>query len=437
MKNIIKVKHLIYGLATILICGCSDNDGSPCEESTGSPYSIAIAVKNNSLTTSRTAVVDPGEDIYGKQHATRVQLYIYKQENDDYICVTSEDISWKHLDGAMAGLDTRQQGYRTKYQDYEDGKQYLFLAVGFDDTFTGTLDNPVFQNVNSVAAYGQPEKIATEGKKLSEEHFKLQDGADVNLIAQSELFAGSETYTKQQLKDGTALSRPIILYRRVAGVMGYFKKLPAEIDGTTVAHVKLRLYKPQNREIWFLPHLPTGYATPDRVPDNEYTDYITSGSNNDAERVIADYEVTPEDNGTFSISAYLLPIAASTDFGQSTLELVMTDSDGNELARRRIFYLPEDKISSRSGTGIIDTPEDVGDSQAMHYPIRANHFYRMGKQNAPIDLSGQSSIIYIEIDAVWDEYYGGAMDNDNVPPGLGIDKEWGEHDGGTLGEAKQ
>lgn len=28
------------------------------------------------------------------------------------------------------------------------------------------------------------------------------------------------------------------------------------------------------------------------------------------------------------------------------------------------------------------------------------------------------------------------MDNDNVPPGLGIDKEWGEHDGGTLGGDK-
>ena len=72
----------------------------------------------------------------------------------------------------------------------------------------------------------------------------------------------------------------------------------------------------------------------------------------------------------------------------------------------------------------------------MHYPIRANHFYRMGKHDKPIDLSGQTSDIYIEIDAVWDEYYGGAMDNGSVPPGLGIDKEWGEHDGGTLGRDK-
>ena len=100
MKNIIKIKHLICGLATMLVYGCSENDTPPLAPS-DSKYSIAITVKNNSLASTRTAVVDPGEDIYGKQHATRVQLYIYKQENEDYTCVASEDISWKHLDGAM------------------------------------------------------------------------------------------------------------------------------------------------------------------------------------------------------------------------------------------------------------------------------------------------------------------------------------------------
>ena len=432
MKNNRTARHIACGLAAILICGCSENETLSLEAPTDNQYAIAIAVTNNSLATSRTAVVDPGESNYGKQHATRVQLYIYKQENDDYTCVASENISWKHLDGAMSGLDSRKQGYRTKYQDYEDGTQYLFLAVGFDDTFTGTTENPIFQNTNSVAAYGQPENIATVGKKLSEEYFRLQDGADVSLIAQSELFAGSETFTRQQLKDGTALSRPIILYRRVAGVMGYFKQLPAEIDGRKVAHVKLRLYTPQNKDIYFLPHLPAGYDNPDMVPDSKYADYITSGSSNDAERVIADYEVNPDDGGTFSLSAYLLPIAASSDSGQSTLELVMTDSDGYELARRRIFYLPDSQSSTRSGTGIIDTPQDADDSQAMHYPIRANHFYRMVKHNEPVDLSGQVSDIYIEIDTVWDEYYGGSMNNGDVPPGIGIDTEWGEQNGGAL-----
>lgn len=123
MKNNRTARHIACGLAAILICGCSENETLSLEAPTDNQYAIAIAVTNNSLATSRTAVVDPGESNYGKQHATRVQLYIYKQENDDYTCVASENISWKHLDGAMSGLDSRKQGYRTKFQDYEDGTQ--------------------------------------------------------------------------------------------------------------------------------------------------------------------------------------------------------------------------------------------------------------------------------------------------------------------------
>ena len=132
------------------------------------------------------------------------------------------------------------------------------------------------------------------------------------------------------------------------------------------------------------------------------------------------------------MSAYMLPSAASELKGQSTLELVFISENGNELARRRILYRPDKKTVSRSDTGIIDPSDEEEDNNAFHYPIRANNFYRMGEQKNPIDLSGQTSYIYIEIDPVWDEYYGGAMDNENVPPGLGIDKDWGEHIGGKL-----
>ena len=44
MKNIIKIKHLICGLATMLVYGCSENDTPPLAPS-DSKYSIAITVK--------------------------------------------------------------------------------------------------------------------------------------------------------------------------------------------------------------------------------------------------------------------------------------------------------------------------------------------------------------------------------------------------------
>ena len=436
MWNFRQRKYLVFGLLSMWVCGCSANGDYDSSDSVADPYSIAIVVKGNSQVASRTAVVDPDDNLRGKQHVTRVQLYIYEQDKDaaDYTCVATEDVKWRHLDGSANGLETREQKYVTEYQAYEDGVNYLFLAMGFDDTFTGTVKKPVYDNANSVAAYGQPNSIANIGKKLSEEYFKLQEGAGVDLIAGSELFAGYRTFTKSDLKNGISVTQPIDLYRRVAGIVGYFKNLPKQIDSKDVASVQLRLYESQNTKAYFLPNLPDGYSAPNDVPDDEYVDFITSPYNNPYDitgRVIASYDVA-EGKTEFSLSAYLLPVAASVDKGVSTLKLVMLSADGTELAARRILYTEESDISTRSGTGIIDKPDEEGDSRAMHYPIRANHFYHMGEKKKPIDLSGQTSDIHIEIDPVWDEYYGGSMDNEMIPPGIGIDKDWGEHLGGKL-----
>lgn len=426
--NFKKAKYMVCGLLAMLACGCAENGDA---DNATPPCSIAIAVEDNLLLTSRTAVVEPDNSLRGKQHVTRVQLYIYRQDTDGYTCVASEDIKWRHLAGAADGLETREQKYVTDYQGYEDGTAYLFLAMGFDDTFTGMPSKPIYDGANSVAAYGQPSEVAKIGSKLSDEHFRLKEGCAADMMARAELFAGSRIFTKEQIKNGTSVMQPINLYRRVAGVVGYFKNVPKQIDSKDVATVQLRLYESQNTETFFLPNLPAGYTTSKEVPDEEYVDYITSpfGSQyNIGGSVIASYDVK-EAKDVFSLSAYMLPVAASVAKGVSTLRLALLAADGTELAVRRILYA---KPTTRSGTGIIDRPEGEGDSQAMHYPIRANQFYRMGEKNAPIDLSGQSSDIFIEIDPVWDEYYGGAMDNENVPPGIGIDKEWGEHQGGTL-----
>lgn len=429
MKKLIRL--LLCGSAIMSVCGCSESQ-DVLDDSQPQLCSIAIAVEGNSIVTSRTAVVDPDDNLRGKQHVTRVQLYIYEHDGDDYTCVASENVKWNHLNGAESGLETRQKRYTTNYQGYVDGTDYLFFAVGFDDTFEGRTDNPEFKNENSIAAFGEPETVVPLGSKLSERHFTLREGTDVGIISHSELFAGSRTFTKAQLKDGTSVKQPIDLYRRVAGIVGYFKNMPEVIEGSKVDKVVLRLYQSQNTETYFLPKIPAQYQTPEDVPDDEYEDYITSPYSGTSGDVISFYKKTVDDGGTFTLSAYMLPSAASELKGQSTLELVFISENGNELARRRILYRPDKKTVSRSGTGIIDPSDEEEDNNAFHYPIRANNFYRMGEQKNPIDLSGQTSYIYIEIDPVWDEYYGGAMDNENVPPGLGIDKDWGEHNGGKL-----
>lgn len=424
--KLIQGKYLLCALMAMLACGCSESEAVFSESAAEPSYAIAISV-NDITPLPHTDVIEPNEQLRGKQHVTRVFLFVYKENGDDYVCVAGEEVKWKHRDGAEDGLDTKEQSYRTKYQGYEDNVNYLFLAMGFDDA--------------SITAFGEPElnvALINNDTKLSDKYFELKT-EDVELIAKSEFFAGSQILTKEELKNGAALQKPIDLYRRVAGVAGYFKNLPASIDGVkgvkTVAKVKLCLYTSQNIRTYFLPRCPAEYTDPEAVPDNSYIDCIYSPYSNsydDEDRkglVLASYEVgnDNDDNGEFTLAAYLLPIAASSNMfnkGESTLQLTFYDEDGLYITHRNILQ----RTYTTKGTGII--PDD--DEAAMHYPMRANHFYRIGEKDNPVDLGGSNSTIYIEIDPVWDEYYGGSMDNDNAPGGIGIDKEWGEHDGGNI-----
>lgn len=275
----LKNKHpLIRSIILLLsITGCSKGDSvNPAGEQ---PYTLTIAVQEKSSLQTRTSVFDPDDNtLKGRQHVTRIQLYVYEQDDSgtDYTCVATEDVKWEHLQGAMDGLETKKQKYNTQYQGYKEGMKYRFVAMGYDDTYSGSSDTPTFDNANSVAAYGDPATQAAEGDKLSAGTFSLQGGADISLINQSELFAGAQTFTKTELKNGTAVRKPIELNRRVAGVLGYFKGLPEKIENTAVAKVILRLYAAQNTKVNFLPVLPTGYVDSKSVPDAEYTDYITS-----------------------------------------------------------------------------------------------------------------------------------------------------------------
>ena len=305
--------------------------------------------------------------------------------------------------------------------------------MGFDDTFSGTIDNPVFDGNNSVAAYGHPGNIAAKGEKLSAGNFSLQPGAPVSLIGQSELFAGTQVFTRQQLENGSAAKAPIEMKRRVAGILGYFKNLPVSIDNKEVSKVVLRLYDSQNTKVSFLPLIPEGNMLPEDVADDKYLDYVISPYTGDKDgRHIALYQVpSAGPDSTFSLSAYILPAPAPVNKDVCTMELVLMDASGADLAIRRVLYNPQTTTPvTRNGTGIIGDGKDA----KLQYPVRANHFYRIGTNKNPIDLSGQNSDIYVFVDDVWDEYYGGTLDGSGNG-GIDIDNAWGSHDGGSLAAA--
>ena len=426
-----KLRYLTHTLACALLLtglpSCSDKDPGGMESDL--PAKLALSVQGTASAHTRTAIADPDDlTLKGLQHVTRVQLYIYEEQGNDFVCIASENVQWTHWKGAMQGLQTQQQGYTTRYQEYKLDSRYRFVAMGFDDTYQGNPDTPVFDDANSVKTYGKPDGQALVGDKLTQGIFKLQTGAGPGDIRQSELFAGAQTFSGSQIKHGEASRRPIELNRRVAGVLGYFRNLPQMIGNSEVKRVILRLYTPQNTKVPFLPKLPDGYHYPKDVPDGLYSDHEPSPYPDESGRTIAEYSpVTIPAQNEFILSAYVLPITSPTSKDVCTLELAIQDAQGKDLAVHRVLCQQNPNgHPARNGTGIIGDPKDP----RGQYPLRANHFYRIGSQKDRIDLSGAESEILIYLDPVWDEYYGGTMEGEL--DGMGIDKEWGSQDGGSL-----
>lgn len=122
---------------------------------------------------------------------------------------------------------------------------------------------------HSGATYQLPQSISV-GSTLKEANAVLAPGKGRQDIAGSELFAGSLPLRLEDFVKG----RPVIdLYRRVAGVMGYFVNIPATIEGRKVGALQVRLYTGQNTRVPLR-----------KVPYNGslFSDYITSPMASDA-----------------------------------------------------------------------------------------------------------------------------------------------------------
>lgn len=109
-------------LAAMLPAGCTNReDLLPDAQQAAAPVAVSLWVTDAGRTTSRTSVETPDfQTKRGKQHVTRVQLYIYqeqKQKPGSYAQVATENVDWPHWEGAPNGLDTQAQKYMTRFQN--------------------------------------------------------------------------------------------------------------------------------------------------------------------------------------------------------------------------------------------------------------------------------------------------------------------------------
>ena len=346
-----RFNRFISSLLLLTLMGCSNEDlPEPVEPGNDKEPVILVFNASPELMT-RTLLTGP-ENL---QHVRQMQLYIFDGTSGNARCIASENINWQYSAGAGNGLPTREQRYKVVYEGFQPQTDYTFLAVGLDDMSGGTYGLPAAIQANP-----------TTGTLLSDANAILATGKGRTDIASSELFAGSSVLTTTILSGSTGY---VNLYRRVAGVLGYFKNIPTQIGGTAVSALHIELYTIQNKSVPLLKQSPN--------------DYIMSPmSANAGDKIIVNISQSEfVAGGTTKKGSYILPIPAPTSVDY-TLQVVLLDALGNPLYTRKVKLSPDGEVTeTNGGTGIIIPTDDP-----YRFPIITNHFYSIGTETNPVDL---------------------------------------------------
>lgn len=465
MMNTDKI-YKACGMALIaaLCAGCTD-DASLDGGVGGSQGGAYITLTVPSGITPATRTVLPGSQ--NVQHATRVALYVFKHDTEtDTLgakytgnCLSFDEIEWElqedhDIANAMdGGTSTKTQ--RVKLPDEWDISEsksenwnatYTFLAVGSDET--GTLDDDKydFDNNNATATYGLDGLDFTD-KTLGECYAGLATGKTVDDIHGSELFAGTLTCK------GSALGGKVVnLYRRVAGVKGYFRRIPETAGGETVNELRVVYFNSQATSVPYFKRWPqdgifsdydkregsplndvSGSIIPDdgstisKTKLDECTYFTISKDPSSGEFVSQDGTAEADDKENeydyVTAGSYVLPapgaVGKSSDGKDcSTLYVLLLAKDAEEgkmkiLQKRRVFFVNsyENRTAqTRSdgmtdgGTGIIigQEPNEDALDRERRYPIVANNYYTIGTAQEPIDMSTGETEVNIYVDPRWE-----------------------------------
>lgn len=276
------------------------------------------------------------------QQVNAMKVYVFKKESGgDY--VYSEEIT---DDGNFGFSNNSAQGTEshsyTLTNKLADGT-YKFLAVGYEDGYSTTFKGLTMQNTT----------------KLSDLLLELNAGQNAD-----EVFSGvSEDVTVSATS--TSFNVGVELHRVVAGILGYFKNVPYEIENggemKRVMHVLVNVVK-KGTSAKLADRTANGVENKYTIIDIDMSDYSQDGNNNW-------YAVDAQSGAVATVAnsvlqgAYSLPIAAVT--GSNTLEVVLTDDQGTVLKTFK-----------------------VKDGESSEFAIDANHFYSLGQKKTNDDTNG-------------------------------------------------
>lgn len=311
------------------------------------------------------------------QQVNAMKVYVFKQSGDDY--VYSEEITDDDNFGFNNSTAAETESHSYTLTDKLDDGTYKFLAVGYEEGYGDTFEE-LAMTPNTTTLSGLLLELKA-GKNADEVFSGVSDAVTVSATS-------------------TSFNVGVKLNRVVAGILGYFKNVPYQIEnGGNMVQVKHVLVKVIKKG--------TSAKLEDRsasvADDNKYTiididmsSYSKDGDNNwYAVAAKADGNVATVANSVLQ-GAYSLPIVAVT--GNNTLEVVLTGDD-------KSTPLKTFKVKD------VDSSSD--------FAINANHFYSLGQKKTdddtnggtpdpgtdgddddPIDLS-KDQIITITVNAAW------------------------------------
>lgn len=280
------------------------------------------------------------------QQVNAMKVYVFKESGGEY--VYSKEITDDGNFGFNNGTAVETESHSYTLTDKLDDGTYKFLAVGYEEGYSTTFKGlTMTQNTT----------------KLSELLLELNAGKNAD-----EVFSGvSDAVTVSATS--TSFNVGVELNRVVAGILGYFKNVPFEIENegkmVRVKHVLVNVIKKGTSA-------KLADRTANGVDESKYTIIdIDMSSYSDSKDGDNNWYAVPAKSGDVATvensvlqGAYSLPIAAVTS--SNTLEVVLTGES----------------------TSTVLKTFTVKDGEDTDFAINANHFYSLGQKKTDDDTNG-------------------------------------------------
>lgn len=232
-----------FGLMTLASCGNEDDpiiDGGTPEAATGEQVIILDMQDTDVLATKSRPLYSTTNQ--GAEKVTNVKILAYEVNKDTQVktlvnTYTIDDWATSSTDYAYGRKHTLKLNPKL-----ENGRTYTFIAVGQDESDENSIPAPFKLNTgNTVAGLTFAESSTWNSSTTPGQGALLTDA--VTYTAASEDKAVGEIFSGQSkpvtLDYNGGFTTNVILKRQVAGVLGYFEKIPAQVGETDVKYIRL------------------------------------------------------------------------------------------------------------------------------------------------------------------------------------------------------